>query len=165
MWLPSYLYYVVCPRTVNFMDYLPTMLREEFARENLRLSLAGKSPQETPLIEVNILTRRPMASASVSLGPMEETIASATLKDPQSGLAVGTAICIGLSSLSAVQSRSHKKISISTPRTPWRKSTKNVVCAKVSSVSSGKRCLWANSFALQQGCSDHLSHSTAFSPR
>ena len=165
MWLPSYLSYVVCPRSANFMDYLPTMLREELAREGVRLSLDGKMPRKMPLIEVNILTRRPIASTSVSLGPMEETIASVTLKDPQSGLAIGTTICIGLSSLSVAQSRSRKKMSASTPRAPWRKSAQSVVCAKAPSVLTGKRCLWANSSILQQGCSEHLSHSTAFSPR
>ena len=110
------------------MDYVLAKLREELVREGLRLGKDG----ESPLIEVKVLACWPIAFVSTSLGPTEETIASVTLKDPESGLVVGTAICIGRTSSSVVQDRSRTNMPAPTPRTPLRRPAKGVAPAKVS---------------------------------
>jgi len=143
MWSPSYLYYVVCPRTSTFMDYFPAMLRENLAREGRRLGPDRETPRRAPMIEVKVLACRPITSVSDLLGPTEQTIASVTLTDPESGLVVHTGICIGLTSSSVVQDRSRTNMPAPTPRTPLRRPARGVAPAKVSSSHAGKRASWA----------------------
>jgi hypothetical protein len=147
VWSPSYLYYVVCPRSQDFVDYFPARLREEFVKEGLRLGKDG----ESPLIELEILARRPIASVSTSLGTTEETIGSVTLRDPENGLVVGTAICIGLTSSSAVKDRTSTTTLAQTRRTPWRRPARGMVPARSSWSHAGKSALWAGGWRLRQG--------------
>ena len=164
MWLQNDLYYVVCPRTARFMDYFPAMLREDLAREILRLGPDGQTPRKAPLIEVKILGCRSIGSVSDLLGPAAETIASVTLKDPASGLVVGTAICIGLTASSVVEDRSRTNMLAPAPRTPLRRPARGVARAAVSSSPAGKRAVWAGGARFNQGCSDRLP-GTAAAPR
>ena len=139
MWSPSYLYYVVCPRTSKFMDYLPGRLREDFAKDGMRPGPDGELPRRTPLVEVKVLACRAIAPAGRSLERTEETTASVTLTDPQSGLVVGTAICIGLTSSPVLRDRSHTRMPAPAPRTSLRWSTRGVAPAKISSSCAGRR--------------------------
>ena len=164
MWLPSCLYYVVCPRTSKFMDYVPAMLREDLAREGTWLVTDGEMPLRTPLIEVTVLACRSIASVGGVLGPTEETIASVTLKDPQSGLVVGTAICIGLTSSSVMQDNSGTNLPAPTPRTRSRRPARGMARAKVSVSHAGKRALWADDSRPHRGYRG-LSYSTDSEPR
>lgn len=165
MWPPSDLFYVVCPRNSKFMDYFPAMLCGDLAKERLRIDPEGKTTQSPPRIEVTGLTCRPIASANSSRGATEETIASVTLKDPESGLVIGTAICIGLTSSSVAAGPSRGKAPAPTPRRPWQRPAASVASAKVSAGYAGKRAVsWAGGSRFHPSGRDH-PHMTASAPR
>jgi hypothetical protein len=138
MWSPSYLYYVVGPRTAEFMDYFPAQLREDLAREDMRLGPHVGTPRELPLFEVKVLSHRPIASVNTSARPVEETTASVTFTNPHSGLVIGTAICIGLTSLPAVQDCSALSIPAPILRASTRKPADGLARATLSSRCVGK---------------------------
>jgi hypothetical protein len=150
MWSPSYLFYVVCPRNAKFLDYFPAMLCGDLARERLRIDPEGKTPENPPMIEVTGLTCRPIASAGALLGATEETIASVTLRDPESGLVVGTAICIGIPSASSVPDRSGRRVPASTPRRPWQRPASGVPSVEISASYIGERAAWAGASKPQR---------------
>jgi len=144
MWLPTDLFYVVCPPNSKFVDYFPAMLCGDLAKERLRIDPEGLTPENPPLIEVTVLARRRIASAGASLGATEETIARVTLRDPESGLIVGTATCIGIASAPSSARRSCRRTPVSTLRRPWQRPASGAPSGKGSASYIGEKAAWAD---------------------
>jgi len=164
MWLPSYMYYLVCPRASKFADCIPAMLHEDLEREGMRLDPDGTMPRKTPLIEIKVLTCRRIASVSKSLGATQETIASITLKDPDSGLAVGTAICIGLTSPSLVRGRSRMNRPVPVARPLFRGPSNGLATTNAAPNHASKQAAWAGRVKPDRGYSAIL-YTAASAPR
>lgn len=159
MWLPSYVYYVICPRALKLVDYFSARLRDEFAKELALRGPDAEASRNSPQIEMKVLSSRTIAAASDSQEPKEETIASVTLTDPRSGLVVGTAICIGLASSSGVPDRTRTHPHAPSPRPRPRKLAGGLVPAQLLSSRAGKRALRAAGSRFRQNCSRSLAQT------
>lgn len=149
MWLRKYLYYVVCPRSSKFADCFPAMLQHELAIENRRLRRHGKPPIKAPLVEIKMIASRLIGAISASLGPTEETTASVTLTDPESGIVVGTAICIGLAS--AMPQCTCAAAPERTPSIHLRRRAWHPAAAGVSANRAGRQAVWTNGSSPLRG--------------
>jgi hypothetical protein len=159
MWSRSYLQFVTCPRTSRFLDYVPCDLRKEFVARDL---LLGGKGQADP-INWRVLACRPIASLGKSLGPTEQTVASVTLRDRNSGQVVATTICIGLTSSSVMQDGARTSTPVPTPRRPSQRPGTGVAHAKVPWRHAGKGALWAAGSRPKHSCTNRSRSTVAAS--